>query len=183
MAAKRPINKSSHADLGIIIHDYNGTGQWRRDAIERRYALYAATFGVGPPAEVSPRESFHGGARWTYPVMTEVIEAIKRDDAAAIEIGVEFIEEDTLFPFGKILKSNTARALRRATLTDTQIERIRRRVIGMLISGQTPRELEDYTKLLRKYGAGSLWNLVDDRIDRNNPHVMKHYNYIIGHVL
>lgn len=40
--------------------------------------------------------------------MHEVIEAIGAGDLACIRIGIEFMEEDVKFPFGKILKSNTA---------------------------------------------------------------------------
>ena len=100
-----------------------------------------------------------------------------------MEIGIEFIEEDQLFPFGKILKCATARALRHATLTPIQVERIQRRVIGMLVSGNIPREIEDYVKLLRKIGVGELWHGVDEKIDRTNPHLMRYYNYVVRHIL
>jgi hypothetical protein len=73
-------------------------------------------------------------------------------DAACIRIGIEFIEEDAKFPFGKILKSNTARALRRAELTEGQKQRIRRRVFGLLRDGHIPHEFREYAKLVRKIG-------------------------------
>jgi hypothetical protein len=72
--------------------------------------------------------------------MWKVIEGIEKGDLACAQIGVEFIEESASFAFGKILKSNTARALRRAPLTSEQKERIRRRVAEMLCAGYLPRE-------------------------------------------
>ena len=42
--------------------------------------------------------------------------------AACRRIGIEFIEEDRKFTFGKILKSNVARALQRSALTSLTIQ-------------------------------------------------------------
>lgn len=133
------------------IINYNGEGQWSREAILDRYARYAAELGV-VARDLRPLVHTTGERRWVYPVMEEVIKGIKAGDPACIRIGVEFIEEDAKFPFGKILKSNTARALRRASLTDEQKTRIRARVFGMLRAGHVPHEFEDYAKLARKVG-------------------------------
>ena len=48
--------------------------------------------------------------------MDLVIVGIEAGDKACIALGVDFVEEDRLFPFGMVLKANTARALRRAEL-------------------------------------------------------------------
>ena len=56
------------------------------------------------------------------------------------------------FPFGKVLKSNTARALRRAQLTEPQKERVRHRVFSLLRAGHVPHEFREYAKLVRKIG-------------------------------
>jgi len=89
---------------------------------------------------------------WVYPVMEKVIDGIEAGDPACVRIGIEFIEEDAKFPFGRILKSNTARALRRASLSDDQRQRIRRRVLGMLRAGNVPHEFREYAKLIKKVG-------------------------------
>ena len=90
--------------------DYNGVGRWSADAIRERYLEYAAGLGVKPPAHLVARLHTEGDRTWRYPLMDEVIRLIEAGDAAAIEIGIEFIEEDDFFAFGMILKSNTARA-------------------------------------------------------------------------
>jgi len=63
--------------------------------------------------------------------MNQIIKPIETGDRAAIEIGIEVIQEDDYFVFGAILKSNTARALRPASLT--VIFAIKRGVSGYLL--------------------------------------------------
>jgi hypothetical protein len=135
----------------MSINDYNGEGRWSRAGILARYEQLVAELRI-TPRDVSPMEHSKGDRKWVYPVMDRIIEGIEAGDAACICIGIEFIEEDAKFPFGKILKSNTARALRRAELSEDEKQRIRRRVFGMLRDGHIPREFHEYAKLVRKIG-------------------------------
>ena len=107
--------------------------------------------------------------------MDDVIRGIEEEDAACIALGVDFVEEDSLFAFGKILKSNTARALRRARLSDEQKERLRRRIVKMLVSGIVPHEMREYSKLLRVVGVGEYWSRLEREIPRDNPFAMRFY--------
>ena len=135
----------------IQIIDYNGAGRWSRDEILRRYAAYAREMGI-EPRDLSPHESTEKGRRWIYPVMNRVIDGIAAGDPACIRLGIEFIEEDAKFTFGKRLKASTARALRRTSLTEEQKDRIRRRVFAILQTGIIPHEYREYAKLIRKIG-------------------------------
>lgn len=110
--------------------------------------------------------------------MERVIEQIEAGDKAAIEIGIEFIEENEFFVFLKILKSGTACALRRALLTEEQQRRIRERLVKMMLSGNVPHEFHEYERLLRKVGLDSLWTMLDSGVDRENKYVMRHYDYL-----
>lgn len=159
------------------ITDFNGTGRWSLRGIQERYAAYARSLKVSPPLGLKPTEHEERSRRWIYPVIFQVIEGIEKGDKACIEIGVEFIEEDERFRFGRIIKSNTARALRRAVLSSEQVERIRKRVVHMLVAEHVPREYREYSKLLRKAGLGDWWPFIDERANRNNPYVMRYYNY------
>ena len=157
------------------IRDYNGEGPWGRDALLARYQDYCRRFSVERPFDLSPLETTQENVKWIYPVMQKVIKGIEAGDKACIEIGVEFIHEDCGFPFGRILKANTARALRRAALSDLQIERVRSRIVDLLIAGNVPREYREYSKLLRKIGIGSRWEYLEANVDTSNQFAKRHY--------
>lgn len=159
--------------------DYNGEGRWARQAILERYSAYCHQLGI-TPLSLIPKEHEQGDTKWVYPVMDQVIKGIERGDAACRQIGIEFLEEDKKFTFGKVLKSNTARALRRAQLSDSEKERIRKRIISMLLTGNVPHEYKEYAKLLKKIGLGSYLDTVQQQVDRSNRYVMKYYNYLVN---
>lgn len=164
------------------IIDYNGTGRWSLQSIQERYAVWAWRLNVSPPLELIPTEHEERGCRWIYPVMFQVIEGIEQGDKACIEIGVECIEENQWFSFGRVIKSNTARALRRSTLTSQQIERVRQQIVHMLLAEHTPRHYREYAKLLRKVGLGNWWSFIEQRANRDNPYVLRYYNYFHQYV-
>jgi hypothetical protein len=161
------------------IIDYNGEGAWARDAILTRYASYCMEL-KSERLDLTPKEHVEGSRKWLYPVMEKVIAGIERGDQACKRIGIEFIEEDGKFPFGKILKSNTARALRRAELSKAEIERIRKRMIHMLIEGNVPHEFKEYAKLLKKIGIGDAEEQLRKYVKRENPYVMKYFEYLMN---
>jgi hypothetical protein len=96
---------------------------------------------------------------------------------ACVELGVEFIQEDQLSPFGKTLKSKTARALRHAELTEGQRDRVRKRVIEMLVAGHIPREYKEYARLVRKFGVGSWLAKAESNLDLTKPYIRRYYDY------
>ena len=160
------------------IRDYNGKGDWTAAAVQARYAEFAARFGVEMPRSLTPIVYQQADVRWVYPIMDSVIDGILAGDPACAAIGVEFIEEDRKFPFGANLKARTARALRQSTLPDALKLRIRRRIVDMLIAGNTPREYREYAKLLRKTGFSELWTRLDAGVPRTNRHAMRYYRYL-----
>ena len=160
------------------IRDYNGTGWWSGEEILARYERYCRELGLAPASKLSPREHTEGEVHWVFPVMEEVIKGIEANDRACVALGVDFIEEDQHFPFGKVLKSNTARALRRTQLDEAQIIRIRRRVVDMLLAGNVPHEFKQYARLLSRVGVDSLWPEIEQRVPRENRYVMRWFNYL-----
>lgn len=110
--------------------------------------------------------------------MFQVIEGIEQGDKACIEIGVECIEENQWLRFGRIIKANTARALRRSTLTPNQIERLRKQIVSMIIEEHIPRHYRDYAKLLRKIGLGDWWPIIEAQANCSNPYVFRFYKYL-----
>ena len=161
-------------------HDFNGAEEWSKDEIIRRYVAYCRELNVVNPIDLSPIISTEGENTWIWPVMYKVITGIEHGDPACRRIGIEFIEQDRKFPFGKILKSNTARALRRSDLTIDEENRIARRIVNMLIEGNVPHEFKQYARLLKKIGVKDHWPEIENRIDRSNRYVMKYYKYLKG---
>ena len=135
------------------IRDYNGQGRWSSESIQRRFASYAKSFGTAV-VTLEPRAYEKGAVIWIYPLLESVIDGIIQADRACIELGVELIEDSSSMPFGMILKSNTAKALRRSSefLSEDQRTRIRRRVADMLIGQYMPREFIQYVKLAHSIG-------------------------------
>lgn len=160
------------------IRDYNGQGIWSKDEIIRRYKKYCAELKIENLLDLSPLEHTGGNVKWIYPVMDKVIDGIEKGDAACRQIGIEFIEENSKFPFGKILKSNTARALRRSDLSSIEKEKIRKRLVYMLIEGNVPHEYKQYAKLLNKIGVENYWNKIENQVDKSNSYVMKYVEYL-----
>lgn len=154
--------------------DYNGEGIWSRGAILERYSLYCCNLKIRE-SDLSPTKVVHEDVTWIYPVMHKIIDGIENRDPACKLIGIEFIETDERFTFGKILKSNTARALRRSILTEAEKERIRKRIIDMLLHGNVPHEFKQYFRLLKTIGLGNHKDEIERGIDRSNPYVMKYY--------
>ncbi len=159
------------------VHDYNGTGKWAREAIVSRYLEHAARLGVDRPLHLKPVELVRGEELWIYPVMDQIIKGIDSGDVACMAIGVEFLEEDRKFPFGANLKARTARALRQADVSPSLAERLRRRIVAMLLDGNVPREYREYARLLRKIGFDKWWPRLSEEIPKENLHAMRYFNY------
>jgi hypothetical protein len=161
--------------------NYNGTGFWSVEQVLSRYRDYVKKYQVEAPRDLTPLMIGNEEKRWIYPVMDHVIEGIEAGDLACAEIGIEFIEEDQSFVFGQILKSNTARALRRISLTEDQKERIRKRVVAMLIRGYLPREYRQYARLARKIGLGQWLHEIKKHVPSDNPWINRYYEYFEEH--
>jgi hypothetical protein len=136
------------------VQNYNGDGEWSVDSVVRRYETYCRQLHVPEQRILLPKTHTEGDSRWIYPIMDAVIQGIKEDDPACTELGIDFISESKGFPFGMTLKSKAARALRKATLSARQEDRIRTRVATMLIEGYLPQEYRFYSRLLRRTGLG-----------------------------
>lgn len=163
----------------LEIINYNGKDKRSLSNVLRRYAEYCAQLGTSQ-LQLYPHEHIEGNRKWIYPVMDEVIKAIEFGDPAAKLIGIEFIEQDQGFVFGRTLKSNTARALRRADLTEEEKARIRRRVVQMLLHGNMCREYREYAKLLKHIGLAEHKAEIEKLADTSNPYAAKYVRYLLG---
>jgi hypothetical protein len=165
-------------DFSGNLRNYNGEGRWSVEMVQERYREYCDALHIEGSHSLTPREHSEGEVRWIYPIMDEVIKGIDESDGGCIALGVDFVEEDARFPFGARLKSNTARALRRVQLTESQKVRLRERIATMLILGLVPREMREYAKLLRTVGVGEQWPRLEQNISRDNRHAMRFYKVL-----
>ena len=157
------------------VRDFSGQGRWSREEIERRFKSYAKAFGT-TGIELNPRVYEEGSTKWIYPLIEDVIDGIKQGDRACIELGVELIEDSDSMPFGMILKSDAAKALRHSAdhLSEDHRRRIRKRVADMLIEQYMPREFVQYVKLARTVGFAEELDRVRSEADLSNRWV-RHY--------
>jgi len=93
-------------------------------------------------------------ALWVSAVFESLRDAVVASGPGATDMAVCLIVKDPLWlPFGKLIKSDLARALRKnaGRIAPTQRQGIIAVVIRLLKSEHVPRELEDYAKLVKRF--------------------------------
>jgi hypothetical protein len=109
-----------------------------------------------------PREIFIHHGLQVSAVCDELAKLVKRGHPEAVSFACKIIVMDPRLPFGKIIKSNFARALKRQVSLITDIEKsgIVKKAIDLLNMEFCPRELEDYCKLLKRFDSKTLNTVV-----------------------
>ena len=110
-----------------------------------------------------PANSVDHPGIWMSHVFDQVRFAIVRGDRLAMSIACDLIDKDPHMPFGKLIKSGLARALKQNAAALSPAERLRlvHTTLRLLALPYAPRELEDYAKLLRKLPCHEYLPLVD----------------------
>ena len=157
--------------------DLDGKGRWTLEALRERYLQHCRLFRL-PPRSLPSGNDWPSRKGLIVTFLDSMIAGMKAGDLACAEIGIELMEEDGGFAFGRILKANTARALRRCALTEAQQERVRTRVVGMLARGFMPHEFRDYARLLRHIGLGPHRERLECAVDRSDPWVAWYVAYL-----
>lgn len=95
----------------------------------------------------------HAGIRISF-ACRNVVQAMKAGCLEAISIGIALILHDPHLPFGKLIKSAIARALRqrRELLLEAEIAKLAGKTAELLNLPFCPRELEDYCHLIKQCG-------------------------------
>lgn len=91
---------------------------------------------------------------WGTRIIENIINAIRKGDKQAIELGCKFIVDDRKVMFGKALKSSIASALKKNPESiglENEIEIIRR-TLKLINLEYTPTEVKHYCKLISKFG-------------------------------
>jgi hypothetical protein len=164
----------------------DGVGRWSCAEIAKRYRAYCGKFRChARDIDFELAGTLHHELPWIMPVINQVISGIAANDPACIEIGLELIEEDAKFAFGKIMKASAANALRRASLSEAQKERVRARVVSLLARGLVPHEMREYARLMKRIGLGSHGATLGDQLrhwsetGQAAPHAQRFVRYLL----
>jgi hypothetical protein len=157
--------------------DLDGKAGWTVEELRRRYDRYCHLFNVDP-RPLPSGDDWPSRRGLVVSFMDAFIQGMKEGDIACAEIGIELIEQDAGFAFGRIMKANAARALARCALTEDQKERIRARVVEMLIRGFMPHEFRDYARLLRRIGLAGHRERLERTFDPADPWAAWYVRYL-----
>lgn len=162
---------------GVRPESLDDSDRWRIEQVKGRYRDYCRRHGI------EPQDLIIGGLylerRWTAGALDALTERMKRGDLAAAEIGIEMMEEDRGLAFGSIVKSNLPRALARCALTESQQDRVRRRVADMLLRKFLPKEFREYAWLARRLGMDRWREPLEEKADRADPWVDWYLRYLL----
>ncbi|NVI83592.1 hypothetical protein [Janthinobacterium sp. BJB401] len=113
-------------------------------------------FASGPPIA-------HPGLRLSQ-VCKQVVLDIRNGNATAVHVACRVITEDPGMPFGKLIKSAFARALRQSAdlLSEVQRRGLTAKTVALLELEFCPRETEDYCKLIKKFDPAELLARLDN---------------------
>jgi hypothetical protein len=102
-----------------------------------------------------PENAHENPAVWLRRVFQQVRISILSGDTSAISLACNFIAKDVMLPFGKLIKSDLARAMKKQINLIAASDRAQILVATVKLLNQeySPRELEDYCKLTKKFPA------------------------------
>jgi hypothetical protein len=152
--------------------------QWTIAAVRERYRRYCRQLGTHP-RDLTTRYP-DPDPRWLNQTMRLIMDGIARHDPACVMVGIDLVEEDRSLPWGRLLKSDMARALRQhARLTEPDKARLRNRFTDMLLRGYLPREYKEYAKLFRKIGLDGHAQIIERQADQSNRFIRRWCWYLL----
>ena len=153
----------------------DGKDIWQFPQVQSRYRRYCAHFGIEHTELVF--HPYYVERGWTAGILDVLVDRMKSGDLAAAQIGIEMMEEDRGLAFGPIIKSNIPRALVKCDLTESHKERVRKRVVAMLLRPFLPKEFRQYAWLARRIGLGD-WAQKLQNADKRVPWVHWYVEYL-----
>jgi hypothetical protein len=106
---------------------------------------------------------------WVSQLFERVRSAIGAGDKVAVSIACDLMDQDPQLPFGKLVKSDLSRALRKHPefLLEAERRQVVNATVKLLALEFAPRELEDYAKLVAKLPRSEYIALVERCQTRN----------------
>jgi hypothetical protein len=138
------------------VADYNVSGKWSVEEVQKRYASLREATGLAPSGvDLQPRVFRNdGGYAWIYSVMERVADGLLVGDEACIELSIDYIVDDIFHTTSGYIRARMARRLKHVVLTDAQQDLLRAHFMNLLREGETPHELREYTRLFVRIGPG-----------------------------
>jgi len=126
---------------------------WRKGEILAALALLNGQYKIDIPEATEPGapSCLPDRYRWLQyrATLHAVADGIRADDAACAELGLRYIELDYIGSYSGFIKERLARALKSATLTKQQINRLKHHFQLLVDTGQCLQEYGEYKKLLK----------------------------------
>jgi len=131
------------------------------DELERMLGTELSVYGAKPPIEhpgILISMTGHG-----------IANAIKDGDQKAAKIAYSILMKDPSLPFGKLIKSEFARALKKRVdlLNAKERDGLVRKTSELLSMEYCPREVEDYCRLVKRFGVEAVQAVVDTAHAKN----------------
>ena len=128
-----------------------------------------------------PADGNDHAAIWLSQTFAQIVKAIGAGDTVAVAIACHLIERDPMLPFGKLIKSSLARALKKRVelLSAAERKKIVATTIKLLNLPFAPRELEDYCKLVKKFGLADPARELSE-VQTKNPKAAALMAYLAG---
>lgn len=105
--------------------------QWQPEAVVATHRELGGTFDVGG----SPREAFKHGRSDYRNLWYNIADGVRAGDTACTELAVRFIEDNFIVSYSGYSRTRLAHALKCATLTPEQKERLSSHFLNMLERG------------------------------------------------
>ncbi|MUI15872.1 hypothetical protein GJV26_25930 [Massilia dura] len=102
-----------------------------------------------------------------------IARSIKSGDRDAAKVGYKIIVRDPHLPFGKLIKSGIARALKQRVNLMSPMEKAGfvEKTSSLLNLPFCPRETEDYCKVVRKLGSAAMQLVIENTHARNEKSI------------
>lgn len=98
---------------------YNPPYEWQYETVKRKYCEAVSFAKAEPTISFAYLENYDSAAVKTRELLRFVSDALKKNDAGAIEICIEFVISSAYFHYSGYIRETMARRLKHCTLNNT----------------------------------------------------------------
>ena len=146
---------NSNDSQSIPLQQYHGVpAGWSRDEMIAEHRKLDGSWPIDGPDATEPGAPDFLPDRYNWlqyrKTLYRVGDGIRADDAACIEIAIQYIELNYIGSYSGYIREKLARALKSARLTRTQSSRLKQHFSALLKEDNCLQEFAEYAKLLKK---------------------------------